>query len=49
VDPGNVPLQTALGNEYYNAGMEAESVAPTEANANFKLAVEAYQIVLKTK
>ena len=48
IDPGNVPLQTALGNEYYNAGMAAGSVAPTEAQANFKLAVDAYQNVLKT-
>jgi len=48
VDPGNVPLQTALGNEYYNAGMAAGSLAPTEAQAHFKKAVEAYQNVLKT-
>lgn len=48
VDPENVPLQTALGNEYYNAGVAAQTVAPTEAKANFSKAVEAYQIVLKT-
>lgn len=48
VDPGNVPLQTALGNEYYDAGVAAEQVAPTETAENFKHAVEAYQIVLKT-
>lgn len=48
VDPGNVPLQTALGDEYYNAGVAAEQVAPTEVQENFKHAVEAYQIVLKT-
>lgn len=48
VDPANVPLQTALGNEYYNAGVAAEQVAPTETKENFKHAVEAYQNVLKT-
>lgn len=48
VDPGNVPLQTALGNEYYDAGVAAEQVAPTEAQQNYKHAVEAFQIVLKT-
>ena len=47
-DPENVPLQTALGNEYYNAGMSAQTVAPTEIQENFKKAVEAYQKVLKT-
>lgn len=48
VDPGNVPLQTALGNEYYNAGREALNVAPSEVQENYKKAVEAYQKVLKT-
>lgn len=48
LDPGNILLQTALGNEYYDAGMAAEEVAPTETEKNFKQAVEAYQIVLKT-
>lgn len=48
VDPENVLLQTALGNEYYNAGREALNVAPTEVQENFKKAVEAYQKVLKT-
>jgi len=48
LDPGNVPLQTALGNEYYNAGVASQKVAPTETTGNFKSAVEAYQIVLKT-
>lgn len=48
VDPGNVPLQTALGNEYYDAGVAAEEVAPTETKENFKNAVGAYQNVLKT-
>ncbi|MHB8073514.1 tetratricopeptide repeat protein [Desulfosporosinus fructosivorans] len=48
VDPENVPLQTALGNEYYNAGVAAQTVAPAEVKANFSKAVEAYQIVLKT-
>jgi len=48
LDPGNVPLQTALGNEYYDAGVAAEQVAPTETAENFKHAVEAYQNVLKT-
>lgn len=48
VDPGNVPLQTALGNEYYDAGIAAEQVAPTETAENYKHAVEAYQNVLKT-
>ena len=47
-DPGNVPLQSALGNEYYDAGMAALDVAPTEAQGNFKHAIEAYQNVLKT-
>ena len=49
VDPENVPLQTALGNEYYEAGVAAQKVAPDEMKANFSKAVEAYQIVLKTK
>lgn len=48
VDPENVPLQTALGNEYYNAGVAAQTVAPAEIQENFSKAVEAYQIVLKT-
>ena len=48
VDPGNVPLQTALGNAYYDAGSAAEAAAPTEVQENFKHAVEAYQNVLKT-
>ena len=48
VDPENVPLQTALGNEYYNAGVAAKTVAPAEIQENFSKAVEAYQIVLKT-
>jgi len=47
-DPGNVPLQTALGNEYYDAGVASTTVAPSETEANFKHAVEAYQNVLKT-
>ncbi|SPF35309.1 conserved exported hypothetical protein [Candidatus Desulfosporosinus infrequens] len=47
-DPGNVQLQNDLGNEYYDAGVAAQSVAPTEAQVNFKQAVEAYQNVLKT-
>ena len=48
LDPGNVALQTALGNEYYEAGVAAQEVAPTETKENFKHAVEAYQIVIKT-
>jgi len=48
LDPGNVSLQTALGNQYYDAGVAAEEVAPTETGENYKHAVEAYQIVLKT-
>ncbi|MDR3542979.1 MAG: hypothetical protein P4L69_18760 [Desulfosporosinus sp.] len=48
LDPGNIPLQTALGNEYYNAGAEAETVAIAETKENYKHAVEAYQNVLKT-
>lgn len=48
LDPGNVPLQTALGNEYYKAGREALNVAPSEVQENYKKAVEAYQKVLKT-
>ena len=47
-DPGNVQLQTSLGNEYYDAGVAAQEVAPTEVQGNFKHAVEAYQLVLKT-
>ncbi|HWQ42747.1 MAG TPA: hypothetical protein VN456_12030 [Desulfosporosinus sp.] len=47
-DTSNVQLQTYLGNEYYNAGVAAAEVAPTEVQENFKHAVEAYQIVLKT-
>jgi len=46
-DPENVQLQTALGNEYYDAAMKAQVVAPTEMQENFKKAVEAYQKVLK--
>lgn len=48
LDPENVPLQTALGNEYYNAGVASQTVAPAETQENFSKAVEAYQIVLKT-
>lgn len=48
LDPENVALQTALGNQYYDAGVAAEVVAPTETEVNFKNAVEAYQKVLKT-
>lgn len=48
VDPGNVPLQTSLGNEYYDAGVAAEQVAPTESKENYQRAVEAYQNILKT-
>lgn len=47
-DPGNIQLQNDLGNEYYDAGVAAQSVAPSEAPGNFKHAVEAYQTVLKT-
>jgi len=47
-DPGNLPLQTALGNEYYNAGVAAQTVAPAEVVENFKNAIGPYQIVLKT-
>ena len=48
-DPNNEPLQSALGNEYYNAGVAAQEVAPAEVQENFKHAAEAYQNVLKTK
>jgi len=48
LDPGNVPLQTALANQYYDLGVVSETVAPTETQANYKGAVEAYQNVLKT-
>lgn len=48
-DPNNVQLQTALGNQYYDAGVAAQKVAPAEVQENFKRAVEAYQNVLKTK
>jgi len=47
-DPENVSLQTALGNGYYDAGMTAQMIAPTEMQENFKKAIEAYQKVLKT-
>ena len=47
-DPGNVQLQSALGNAYYDAGVAASVVAPTEVQENYRHAVEAYQIVLKT-
>lgn len=47
-DPGNIQLQTSLGNEYYDAGVAAQDVAPSEAQGNFKQAVGAYQNVLKT-
>lgn len=47
-DPSNIQLQTDLGNEYYDAGVAAAEVAPTEVQENFKHAVEAYQNVLKT-
>lgn len=48
IDPENIPLQTALGNEYYEAGMTAQMVAPTEMQENFRKAVEAYQKVVGT-
>jgi len=48
LDPANVALQTALANQYYDAGVAAETVAPTETQENFKNAVAAYQVVLKT-
>jgi len=48
LDPGNVPLQTALANQYYDLGLASETVAPTETQENYKHAVEAYQNVLKT-
>lgn len=48
IDPENIPLQTALGNEYYEAGMTAQMVAPTEMQENFRKAVEAYQKVVET-
>ena len=47
-DPGNVQLQSALGNAYYDAGVAASEVAPTEVAENYRHAVEAYQNVLKT-
>lgn len=49
VDPSNGQLQSALGNEYYDAGVTAQSVAPSEAQDNFKHAVDAYQNALKTQ
>ncbi|MFZ3132115.1 MAG: hypothetical protein WA125_13750 [Desulfosporosinus sp.] len=49
VDPENVPLQKALGNEYYNAGVVAQDVAPAEVQENFKRAAEVYQNVIKTE
>jgi len=48
VDPGNVPLQTALGDAYYNAGVSAQTVAPADVKENFRKAIGPYQIVLKT-
>lgn len=47
-DLGNVQLQITLGNEYYDAGVVAAEVAPTEMQENFKQAVGAYQNALKT-
>lgn len=47
-DPGNVQLQTSLGNEYYDAGVAAQEAAPAEVQGNFQQAVKAYQNVLKT-
>ena len=47
-DPNNLPLLKDLGNEYYNAGVDAQTAAPSEVQENFKNAVEAYQKVLKT-
>jgi len=35
-------------NQYYDAAIKAQLVAPTEMQENFKKAVEAYQQVLKT-
>jgi tetratricopeptide (TPR) repeat protein len=49
VDPENIPLQKALGNEYYKAGVAAQNVAPAEVQENFKRAAEVYQNVLKTE
>lgn len=47
-NPANVQLQTDLGNAYYDLGMAAQEAAPTEMQADLKLAIEAYQNVLKT-
>ena len=47
-DPGNVQLQITLGNEYYDAGVAASELAPSEVQENFKQAVGAYQNALKT-
>ncbi|WP_088227205.1 hypothetical protein [Desulfosporosinus sp. FKB] len=46
-DPSNVALQKDLGDEYYDAGSEAETAAPSESAENYKQAVAAYQNVLK--
>ena len=48
IDPENMPLQNALGDEYYDAGMTAQMVAPTEMQENFSKAVQAYQKVVET-
>lgn len=48
IDPEKIPLQTALGDEYYQAGMTAQMVAPTEMKENFSKAVQAYQKVVET-
>ncbi len=48
LEPENIPLQKALGNEYYDTGLAAETAAPTEVEGHYKQAVMAYQNVLKT-
>lgn len=47
LDPENILLQKALGNEYYDAGVASQDVAPVEVQENFKRATETYQNVIK--
>lgn len=48
-DTANIPLQKTLGDKYYTLGVTSIQVAPTETQANFKQAVEAYQVVLTSQ
>ncbi len=49
IDPENIHLQKALGNEYFNAGIVAQEVAPAEVQDNFMHAAEILQNVTETE